>query len=145
MMSSKTPSFIDRAAAAFRQLWQKSYGPFVVAGAAVLVVGGIVAAATLGMGGAAASSDPTSAGALAAPSATPWEEPEDDKTYDASSGVIDTEVFTGTVLPKTEDAGEDYVKEPLFIGDSNTVRYMMYGKADLSNAASATAATEAAG
>ena len=134
MMSSKTPSFIDRAAAAFRQLWQKSYGPFVVAGAAVLVVGGIVAAATLGMGGAAASSDPTSAGALAAPSATPWEEPEDDKTYDASSGVIDTEVFTGTVLPKTEDAGEDYVKETLFIGDSNTVRYMMYGKADLSNA-----------
>ena len=31
-----------------------------------------------------------------------------------------------TVLPKTADAGKSYVDETLFIGDSNTARYMMY-------------------
>ena len=34
--------------------------------------------------------------------------------YDAAAGVIDTTAFTGTVLPGTEDAGEEYVKETLF-------------------------------
>ena len=33
---------------------------------------------------------------------------------------------TPTVLPETADAGRSYVEETLFIGDSNTVRYMMY-------------------
>ena len=32
----------------------------------------------------------------------------------------------GTVLAQTEDAGRSYVDETLFIGDSNTARYMMY-------------------
>lgn len=32
----------------------------------------------------------------------------------------------GTVLPQTADAGHAYVNETLFIGDSNTARYMMY-------------------
>ena len=32
----------------------------------------------------------------------------------------------GTVLPKTEDAGRSYLDETLFIGDSNTARYLMY-------------------
>lgn len=32
----------------------------------------------------------------------------------------------GTVLPQTEDAGRSYVDETLFIGDSNTARYLMY-------------------
>ena len=31
-----------------------------------------------------------------------------------------------TVLPQTPDAGRSYVDETLFIGDSNTARYMMY-------------------
>lgn len=35
-------------------------------------------------------------------------------------------VADGTVLPATEDAGRSYVDETLFIGDSNTARYMMY-------------------
>ena len=35
-------------------------------------------------------------------------------------------VADGTVLPATEDAGRSYVEETLFIGDSNTARYMMY-------------------
>ena len=32
----------------------------------------------------------------------------------------------GTILAETEDAGRSYVDETLFIGDSNTARYMMY-------------------
>lgn len=32
----------------------------------------------------------------------------------------------GTVLPQTEDAGRTYLDETLFIGDSNTARYLMY-------------------
>ena len=33
---------------------------------------------------------------------------------------------TGAVLAETPDAGRSYVDETLFIGDSNTARYMMY-------------------
>ena len=35
-------------------------------------------------------------------------------------------VTVGTVLPKTEAAGRSYIDETLFIGDSNTARYLMY-------------------
>lgn len=62
-----------------------------------------------------------------------WVEPEADKDYDAAQGVIDTDVYQGTVLPLTEDAGEEYVDSTLFLGDSNTVRFMMYGKTTLKN------------
>ena len=33
---------------------------------------------------------------------------------------------TGAILAETPDAGRSYVEETLFIGDSNTARYMMY-------------------
>ena len=35
-------------------------------------------------------------------------------------------VTVGTVLPKSEDAGRGYIDDTLFIGDSNTARYLMY-------------------
>ena len=35
-------------------------------------------------------------------------------------------VTVGTVLPKTEAAGRSYIDDTLFIGDSNTARYLMY-------------------
>lgn len=35
-------------------------------------------------------------------------------------------VSSATVLPETPDAGRSYLDETLFIGDSNTARYMMY-------------------
>lgn len=49
-----------------------------------------------------------------------------DDSYDASAGVLDAEAFDGTVLPEGEDAGQEYVDGTLFLGDSNTYRYMMY-------------------
>ncbi|MCI2047633.1 MAG: GDSL-type esterase/lipase family protein [Faecalibacterium sp.] len=38
--------------------------------------------------------------------------------YDSSAYVV----TAGALLPETDDAGDDYVKDTLFIGDSNTVR-----------------------
>ena len=128
-MKLETPEFVLHASERLQALWHRKYGPAVCIGtaAALVLCVGAVAVWAGGRGGNAASDDPE-------PSATPWVEPASDADYDAAAGVIDTTAFTGTVLPGTEDAGEEYVKETLFLGDSNTVRYMMYGKCDLTNA-----------
>lgn len=57
---------------------------------------------------------------------------EEDERYESSD--LDTEAYSDTILPLTEDAGEEYIKDTLFIGDSNTVRYMSYGFAELEHA-----------
>ena len=44
--------------------------------------------------------------------------------YDASAGVLDKKKFDGTVLEETEDAGIKYVESTLFLGDSNTARFL---------------------
>ncbi|MEG1049061.1 MAG: GDSL-type esterase/lipase family protein, partial [Oscillospiraceae bacterium] len=54
-------------------------------------------------------------------------DPEADNKYNKDEAAIDTEKLSKTVLPKTSEAGKDYIDETLFIGDSNTVRTMMYG------------------
>ena len=48
--------------------------------------------------------------------------------------VIDTTAFTGTVLPGTEDAGEEYVKETLFLRRQQHRALHDDGKRDLTNA-----------
>lgn len=50
-----------------------------------------------------------------------------DSDYDQTAAVIDKEVFDGTVLIEDEDAGQEYLDETLFIGDSNTVRMSALG------------------
>lgn len=69
----------------------------------------------------AASGEPASSSAASGP---------DDDDYDAAAGVIDKAAFSGTVLEETEDAGREYLDETLFLGDSNTYRYMMYADED---------------
>lgn len=76
-----------------------------------------------GCGGAAGSGSAPDADS--APQATNTPNP-DDADYDAAAGLIDKEVFGGTVLEETKDAGRAYLDETLFLGDSNTYRYMMY-------------------
>ncbi|MDD3430016.1 MAG: SGNH/GDSL hydrolase family protein [Oscillospiraceae bacterium] len=56
-----------------------------------------------------------------------------DSTYDKNKDKIDTEKYKDTVLGQSEDAGEKYIEETLFIGDSNTARFMSYGKSTLEN------------
>lgn len=50
----------------------------------------------------------------------------DDEDY-TGEDKVDILEYQGTVLPQTEDAGQEYLDETLFIGDSNTARYMVYG------------------
>lgn len=61
-----------------------------------------------------ATSETAEAAATATPAATPA----------TSAEPVCDEV--GTILPETADAGRSYVDETLFIGDSNTARYLLY-------------------
>ena len=61
-----------------------------------------------------ATSETAGAAATATPAATPA----------TSAEPVCAEV--GTILPETADAGRSYVDETLFIGDSNTARYLLY-------------------
>ena len=61
-----------------------------------------------------ATSETAGAAATATPAATPA----------ASAEPVCAKV--GTILPETADAGRSYVDETLFIGDSNTARYLLY-------------------
>ncbi|WP_455489090.1 GDSL-type esterase/lipase family protein [Gemmiger sp.] len=61
-----------------------------------------------------ATSETAEAAATATPAATPA----------TSAEPVSAEV--GTTLPETADAGRSYVDETLFIGDSNTARYLLY-------------------
>lgn len=61
-----------------------------------------------------ATSETAEATATATPAATPA----------TSAEPVYAEV--GTILPETADAGRSYVDETLFIGDSNTARYLLY-------------------
>lgn len=61
-----------------------------------------------------ATSETAEAAATAVPAATPA----------TSAEPVCAEV--GTILPETADAGRSYVDETLFIGDSNTARYLLY-------------------
>lgn len=45
-------------------------------------------------------------------------------TYDAAANVIDVTKYEGTILAETQDAGQDYIDSTLFLGDSNTARFM---------------------
>lgn len=61
-----------------------------------------------------ATSETAEAATTATPAATPA----------TSAEPVCAEV--GTILPETADAGRSYVDETLFIGDSNTARYLLY-------------------
>ncbi|MEG2923912.1 MAG: SGNH/GDSL hydrolase family protein, partial [Oscillospiraceae bacterium] len=60
-----------------------------------------------------------------------------DKEYNKDDHAIETSEFMDTILPLGADLGNDYVKDTLFIGDSNTVRMMSYGHSTLENNVSA--------
>jgi len=60
-------------------------------------------------------------------------EPLADQEYDAEAGKLEQERYGNTILQATDDAGQEYVDNTLFIGDSNTVRMMAYGHTTLKN------------
>ncbi len=55
--------------------------------------------------------------------------------YNKDENVIDTNAYGATILPKGKDAGESYIAETLFLGDSNTARmYRLYDYCTAANA-----------
>lgn len=55
--------------------------------------------------------------------------------YDKDEHTIDSTQFDATILPQTDDAGQEYIDETLFLGDSNTARmYRMFDYCSYDNA-----------
>ena len=63
---------------------------------------------------------PSASGAAAASSG------KNGSSSSSAAAVVTDPAEVGTVLPETADAGRSYVDETLFIGDSNTARYLLY-------------------
>lgn len=59
--------------------------------------------------------------------------PETDDNYDKDAVKLDINKLKDTITAQSEDAGEEYIDDTLFIGDSNTVRMMNYGFTSLNN------------
>lgn len=58
-----------------------------------------------------------------------------DSGYDKDQNVIDTKEYTSTILEESADAGQTYVDETLFLGDSNTARmYRIFNYCTYDNA-----------
>jgi len=64
-------------------------------------------------------------------------ENEIDMSYDKDREALDTDQLGNTILAETDDAGQEYLDNTLFIGDSNTVRSMMYGHTTWDNVVAA--------
>ena len=55
--------------------------------------------------------------------------------YDKDQNIIDKDAYSSTILEKSDDAGQNYVDETLFLGDSNTARmYRMFDYCSYDNA-----------
>ena len=63
------------------------------------------------------------------------EEMVDEEGYDKDQNTIDTTQYTSTILEESEDAGQEYIDDTLFLGDSNTARmYRMFDYCSYDNA-----------
>lgn len=59
----------------------------------------------------------------------------DEQGYDKDQNTIDTNEYSSTILEESKDAGQEYVDETLFLGDSNTARmYRMFDYCTYDNA-----------
>lgn len=55
--------------------------------------------------------------------------------YNKEENTIDTQAYTSTILEQSADAGESYIDETLFLGDSNTARmYRLFDYCSYDNA-----------
>ena len=64
-------------------------------------------------------------------------ENELDQSYDKDQEALDVEQLGNTILMETEDAGQEYIDNTLFIDDSNTVRTQVYGHTTWDNVVAA--------
>lgn len=54
--------------------------------------------------------------------------------YNKEENTIDTQAYTSTILEQSADAGDSYVDETLFLGDSNTARMYLFDYCSYDNA-----------
>lgn len=54
-------------------------------------------------------------------------------SYNKDAASIAVEEYDGVILQESDDAGQEYLDETLFIGDSNTARMPMFGTVTLQN------------
>lgn len=68
---------------------------------------------------------------------TPTVEPQQQQqaVYEQSEYQREAAQFADLFLPKTDDAGEEYLQETLFVGDSNTVRLANFGEIEMNSMA----------
>ncbi|MCI2046344.1 MAG: hypothetical protein LKJ90_01340 [Faecalibacterium sp.] len=103
-------------------------------GMPTLAAGCVAVCVLLGLGiCAVAFGAPVEAASSGSIESTAVSEAKEDSDYDAKANAIDTSKYSDTILPESEDAGEDYIENTLFIGDSNSYRYMCYGFTSLDN------------
>lgn len=57
----------------------------------------------------------------------------EEENYDPNANSMDEGEYAGILLPETADAGQSYLEETLFIGDSNTNRMILLGFTTLKN------------
>lgn len=69
------------------------------------------------------------------PESQTTEEMVDEEGYDKDQNTIDTTRYTSTILEESGDAGQEYIDDTLFLGDSNTARmYRMFDYCSYDNA-----------
>ena len=69
------------------------------------------------------------------PESQTTEEMVDEEGYDKDQNTIDTTQYTSTILEESGDAGQEYIDDTLFLGDSNTARmYRMFDYCSYDNA-----------
>ena len=90
---------------------------------ALLAAGLLLCACAQQQAGAATPEQPA---ATATPTPKPKAEAEANPTGAHTAATAETAGAVPTVLPESADAGRSYLDGTLFIGDSNTARYMMY-------------------
>lgn len=101
---------------------QMKYGVLISSIVIVLVLSIVLAMVIPGCGGVPAGSS-SSYWASSTPSSVSI-----DTSYDKNANSIPEELLEGTILHKGKDAGQSYVDESLFLGDSNTARMLNYSK-----------------
>ena len=95
----------------------KSKGAAVIITAAVLTIALVIGLAVYFAGSHSSAPAPTAGTDI-------------DPDYNASAGIINKDEYNGTVLEETEDAGSEYIDSTLFLGDSNTARFLKVSDTD---------------
>ncbi len=124
-MAGKTEFKIQKAAAGYAQQNVSGAGPVQrnAAGGRIGVALALIGGLDLGKADGESTSTVDSASMVT------------ESGYNKEENTIDTQAYTSTILEESADAGESYINETLFLGDSNTARmYRMFDYCSYDNA-----------